>query len=218
MTSQALHAGRTRLFHSTISGRNTYLSMFPTFQVTLSSCPLQVANKGNVRICLCLTIRCLLNKSQVEAGFSWTRSSLDYLDETIANWESLELKLSKARTFRLVYADDRLRVRVWSSEHAHFENYRLPNRKRVLSTGNSYSSSYSNVKVANKSQITIARRIQSGLIINWRWSNWRLFPWIKNSKLISLPLFWFLSYESLKLHEQVTTIAFNEDRIHSIDP
>lgn len=51
MTSQASHAGRTRLFHSTISGRNTYLSMFPTFQVTLSGCPLQVANTGNVRIC-----------------------------------------------------------------------------------------------------------------------------------------------------------------------
>lgn len=80
--------------------------MFPTFQVTLSSCPLQVANTGNVRIWFCLTIRCLLNKSRVEAGFSWTRSSLDYLDETIANWESLELKVSKARTFRLVYDDD----------------------------------------------------------------------------------------------------------------
>ena len=70
MTSQALHAGRTRLFHSTISGRNTYLSVFPTFQVTLSSCPLQVANTGNVRIWFCLTIRCLLHKSRVEAGFS----------------------------------------------------------------------------------------------------------------------------------------------------
>ena len=44
----------------------------------------------------------------------------------------------------------RLRVRVSSSEHAHFEIFRLPNLKRVLSTENSYSysSSYSNLKVA----------------------------------------------------------------------
>ena len=33
----------------------------------------------------------------------------------------------------------RLRVRVLSSEHAHFENSRPPNLKRVLSTENSYS-------------------------------------------------------------------------------
>ena len=33
----------------------------------------------------------------------------------------------------------RLRVRVLSSEHAHFENFRPPNLKRVLSTENSYS-------------------------------------------------------------------------------
>ena len=33
----------------------------------------------------------------------------------------------------------RLRVRVLSSEHAHFENVRSPNLKRVLSTENSYS-------------------------------------------------------------------------------
>ena len=33
----------------------------------------------------------------------------------------------------------RLRVRVLSSEHAHFENFSLPNLKRVLSTENSYS-------------------------------------------------------------------------------
>ena len=45
----------------------------------------------------------------------------------------------------------RLRVRVLSSEHAHFENFRPPNLKRVRSTENSYSqsSSYCNLKVAN---------------------------------------------------------------------
>ena len=32
----------------------------------------------------------------------------------------------------------RLRVGVLSSEHAHFENFRPPNLKRVLSTENSY--------------------------------------------------------------------------------
>ena len=37
----------------------------------------------------------------------------------------------------------RLRVRVLSSEHAHFENFRPPNLKRVLSTENSYSQSSS---------------------------------------------------------------------------
>ena len=33
----------------------------------------------------------------------------------------------------------RLRARVLSSEHAHFENFRPPNQKRVLSTESSYS-------------------------------------------------------------------------------
>ena len=44
----------------------------------------------------------------------------------------------------------RPRVRVLSSEHAHFENSRPPNLKRMLRTENSYSSSssYSNLKVA----------------------------------------------------------------------
>ena len=44
----------------------------------------------------------------------------------------------------------RLRIRVSSSEHAHFESFRPSNLKRVLSKENSYSqsSSYCNLKVA----------------------------------------------------------------------
>ena len=41
----------------------------------------------------------------------------------------------------------RLRVRVLSSEHAHFEKFRPLNLQRVLRTENSYS--YSDLKVAN---------------------------------------------------------------------
>ena len=48
-------------------------------------------------------------------------------------------------------ARGRLRVQVLISKHAHFENFRPPNLKRVLSSENlnSQSSSYCNLTVAN---------------------------------------------------------------------
>ena len=55
----------------------------------------------------------------------------------------LQLGLCKCRYIGIgdlqIGVRGRLRVRVLSSEHAHFENFRHPNLKRVLSTENSYS-------------------------------------------------------------------------------
>ena len=54
-------------------------------------------------------------------------------------------------------AQGRLRVRVLSSVHAHFEKFRPSNLKRVLRTENSYSQSpsYCNLKVANVCHATV---------------------------------------------------------------
>ena len=70
------------------------------------------------------------------------------LDPGINNGKWLEAKILRIRKPESLEASisdlqigvrGRLRVRVLTSEHAHFENFRPPNLKRVLSTENSYS-------------------------------------------------------------------------------
>ena len=60
-------------------------------------------------------------------------------------WSSKEIRTRLRSRFRINNSDlqigvrGRGRVRVWSSEHAHYESFRRSNLKRVLSTENSYS-------------------------------------------------------------------------------
>ena len=58
------------------------------------------------------------------------RGNSDYIPRVRQQYEISDLQIG---------ARGRLRVRVLSSEHAHFENFRPPNLDRVLSTENSYS-------------------------------------------------------------------------------